>query len=200
MMKILLTSFLIAAFSLVAPFTAQAQDDHNEMGVYTDADMSATSLELPPYTIAELFMVISNPYNEVENRLVEAVSGVEFSFVVQPSDIIVLSTTWPDEYLDFGLPNNHRVAFPNPVIVTDGSVWICMKMVLLMNANPVYIHLAPAVPSSIAGTMVIVDDDGSDFISLYPSSGSYDDPVFAFNGDVVATAQTTFDGLKALYH
>ena len=101
--------------------------------------------------------------------------------------------------LHFGLPNNHIVGFSNPVVVTGGSVSICRKSVLLMDANPVFVHLAPAEPSSISGTMAILDDDGYDIISLYPSSGSYDDPVFAFNGEVVATDRTTFEGLKALY-
>ncbi len=199
MMKTSKTSIFIAALVLMVPFLSLAQNDHNEMGVYTDADMSATSLELPPYATAELYLVISNPYNEMEDRPVEAISGVEFSFVYPYMEILVLSTIWPGDFIDFGLPDNHIVAFPNPVVVTDGTVTICRKSVLLMNIIQVYIHLAPSVPSSIVGTMAIVDDDGNGIISLYPSSGSYDDPVFAFNGEVVATDRSTFDGLKALY-
>ena len=206
MKKMFFAVFALAALSLIAPSTGFAQGDHNQLGWYADVDMSATFIESGAYTTVEVFMVVTNPYNESEGRPMVSITGIEFAYTL--ADLTVLGTTWANSAtaLDVAtVPGDHIVGWGVPVATVDNVIQLGSKSVLLMVADAREVHLSviSTIPS-IPGSMAILDADpgsGDGLQALFPSSGDLANPVFGFNtGDtIVATESTSFDGLKALY-
>ncbi len=200
MKKLLFAVSALAALSLLAPTTGIA-GAYNQLGFYTDGEMTASSATAAAYTTVEIYLVISNPWNEVEDRAIASISGVEVTFSI-PDNGLDQATIWTNGTgTDFGdAINGHFVGWGTPVPVADEMCHLATKTIFLMNVNPFVAHVAPhTLNPSIPGHMAILDFDGSTIQKVYPSSGSYDDPVFGFNTTVVATEETSFDGLKALY-
>ncbi len=207
MKKLFFAVFALAALSLIAPSTGFAQGAHNQLGWYADADMGAVYIDSSAYQTVEVFMIVTNPYNESEGRPMVSIGGVEFGFTLPTHN--VLSTTWsnPDSALDVaGVPSDHIVGWGVPVPVVGNAVQIGTKSVLLMDASTTFVNLSVVTtPPSIPGNLALLDADpgsGDGLQALYPSSGDLANPIFGFNtgeGVIVATESTTFDGLKALY-
>ncbi len=196
----LVVSMLLVA-SLLVSTVSIAQVDYNEFGFYADLEMSASYTEASIYTIVEVFMIITNPYNENESRPIENISGLEFKYIVPDIEAITISTVWVNgTFVDVGPnPNEHIVGWGNPVPVVDGVAFVGTKIFILMTGDPVEIYLSPISFPSIVGHMAIGDYDSFSPQILYPVSGDYAEPIFGFNSVVVAVEKTTLDGLKALY-
>ncbi len=203
MKKMFFAVSALAALSLLAPTMGFAQGADNQLGFYSDADMSSSSLDAAAYSTVEVFMIVTNPYNDTENRAIESIFGIEFSVMIPAGTAQVISTTWTNNANAIDVdntPDNHIVGWGLPVPTVGGVIQLGTKSVLLLTADPFVIHIAPHITTpSIPGAMAILDFDGSTIQPIYPSSGSYDNPVFGFNTTVVATEPTSFDNVKALY-
>ncbi len=205
MKKLFFAVSALAALSLLAPSTGFAQGAHNQFGWYTDADMTASHVFGDAYSTHEVFMIVTNPYNESEGRPVEALGGIEFAYAVPLGN--VLATVWANAAtaLDVGSgPFDHIVGWGTPVPVVDNVVVVGTKSILLMSADPFFGHLqVVSSGATFPESMAILDFDpgsGDGLQPLYPASGDLAEPVFGFNTDeVVATESTSFDSLKALY-
>jgi len=201
MKKMLFAVTALAALSLLAPTTGFAQGAHNQMGVYLDAEMSATNVTAAAFDIVNVHLIVTNPYNEALNRPIESISGIEVRFIMPAGLAIDSATIWSAEASDFGnAPDGHIVGFGQPIPTVNGVAHIATKSIIVMNITPFGVTLGPhtSIPS-IPGAMAILDFDGEHIQELYPASNDYAEPVFGFNQTVVATESTSFDKLKALY-
>lgn len=188
----------LVAFTTVGTSIGFAQD-YNEIGVYTDAEMSNFNLVIGVYELTDVFVVLSLPFDNGAD--VTAIGGVEFRFAMDGG--LDMSTTWANpNYIDVGSSaDGHCCGFGTPSPVVDGSVLICTKTVLVTTPEPSHAFLTPiAAGATIPGHMAYLNSDNPYVAAImYPSSGSHDDPVFGFNTIVVATEDVSMDQIKALY-
>ncbi len=206
MKKLLFAVTALAALSLLAPSTGFADGANNQVGCYTDADMTSPNAVSDPFTNTLVYVVVSNPYNHVDspNHDIIAISGIEFRFITSGINHMVTATEWAQpNVLDVGSDaTGHVAGFADPFIVGEGGyVHVCTKTIFTMEAGVVMVHLGSSESISDPGHMVVLDSayDPGHIIRCYPSSGDYADPVFSINGDIVATENTSFDGIKAMY-
>jgi len=200
MKKLLFAVTALAALSLLAPSTGFADGSYNQIGFYTDEAMtSVNAVADAPYATVPVYVVLTNPHNGTD-RLAD-IGGYEFGYVAG-ADLTVLSMTFSSDGIDVGAAGNHIVGLGAPLVVGDDfSVLLGTMSVLygVTDGSAREFHLAVTDPASIPGTMAIIWGPSGTLQAVYPSSGSYDDPVFSINGDVVATENIHMDEIKAMY-
>lgn len=201
MKKLLFAVSALAALSLLAPSAGFAQYD-NHMGIYTaEMEVNQETTNLVTNTV---YFVITNPYNVEEGHDVEWIHGYEGSVVIDGS-ALVLDVRWPVQAINVGSNTNHVVGFGSTdVHVVDGAATVAEMDIIYMDAGlgPVTITLGPADPTSVPGMMAFLDGDGTvngGLVSMMTSSGDWANPVFGFNAAVVATDNSSFDNIKAMY-
>ncbi len=200
MKKLLFAVTALAALSLLAPSTGFADGALNQLGFYTDADMGGVNTSgTAPFEQVSVYVVLSNPHNGTE--LLDSIGGYEYGYVAD-SELTVLSTTFSSDGIDVGEAGNHIVGLGSPLPVgAEGYVLIATMNVMYMvtDGTPRYFHLAVTTPASIADHMAIIWGPLGTLQAIYPASGDFADPVFSFNGDVVATDNVQLDEIKAMY-
>ena len=147
---------------------------------------------------------MSNPYDHTNNVAIDAIGGIEFQFVFEGSGILLGGPVWTHpNIIDVGNAPSHIVGYGSPQLVTDGTVTVGVQTVMIFtDAAPSYLYLIPANPPSIPGFMATINsaaDPLDNLVGLYPASGADDNPVFGFNGPVVATDNVNMDQIKAMY-
>ena len=201
MKKLLFAVTALAALSLLAPSTGFADGALNQLGCYTDDAMTGTSVDAAPNSQNDVYVVLSNPYDHVNNTEILAIGGIEFKFVFEGNGMLLGAPSWThDSVIDIGTDDSHIAGFGTPLLVGDGGyVTVCIQNVMIFSdAAPSYLYLVPAVPASIPGVMVLLDSD-ENLSALYPSSGDTANPVYGFNDTVVATDSVHMDEIKAMY-
>ena len=205
MKKLLFAVSALAALSLLAPSTGLAQFN-NHLGLYADEAATSVNLtEVAAFSTVPVYVVVTNPYNTNLDQPVSGIKAVEFQ-VVPPANVTVLGITFTNTAVNVGTSINVIAGFGTPVDVSGGMAVVATYSILYMDAAgtaPAPFHLAPAEPASISDMLAIQDAADELLYGLYPSSSTYDNPVFGINtiGDdvVVATDEVTFDSVKALY-
>ena len=195
-------TFALITLALFTAATSMAQVDHNELGFYVDQEMSDTHVFATNYSTVTIHMIITHPFNEDLNQPVESINGLEFSFSFPSGAAIVLTTNWEngDSALDIAMePNSHFIAWGEPLLNVNNAVYFGTKNILITTSTPFGVYLAPFSVPSIPGHMAFLEYNDFIIHPLYPTSGSYDAPVFGINTEIVATEETTFGGLKALF-
>jgi len=105
------------------------------------------------------------------------------------------------------IPNTHFVIFGVPVPVI-GNVVTLMTLRFYSDMTTQYEFYLNSVQFSVNGVSVdlfLMDSEdpghGSSVVHAYPSSGSFDEPVFSINspGAVVAAENESWGGVKALF-
>jgi hypothetical protein len=80
----------------------------------------------------------------------------------------------------------------------NGNIWLASWTFLFLAPETMHLYLGPCNNPMIPGLMVYLDSDNVDMLwPMYPSSGSFDLPVFGFNP--VPAQSTSFGQLKACY-
>ncbi len=203
MKKLFFAIAALAALSLLTPAAGFAQLDltaYNQIGLYSDATASAASLmDVTTGATLQLYIVLSNPYDHEIDMRVGSVRGYELA-VVHPATIVPLSVTWPTQQaLNVGTTVNQIVGFGSPQVVYDNILHLATLSVLYLGDGAgAPIHFSPTTPASVEGYMAYLDENYA-IITASPSSGSFDDPVFGINVDVVATNAASMDMIKAMY-
>ena len=199
MKKLLFAVSALAALSLLAPSTGLAQAT-NVLSLYADEAATMNNIDgMAPFSQADIYLVVTNPFNDARGTAIDFLGGVEFA--VLPTNALVLSITWPVDVTDVGTGNNHIVGFGQPLAVTDGMATVCTINFLYQSATsePGQFMLAPTVPASIEGAMAVLDSGWlGDIVAQMPPYESFDYMVFGIN-QMVATDAVTIDAVKALY-
>ena len=99
-------------------------------------------------------------------------------------------------------PPDYNYVFATPVPVPENKIVLLVTFTFItFDANPKEIYFGPGINLETE-TMIIYDaayDHNDTSQAAYPSSGSYDMPVFGINTLVVATDRETWGSIKALY-
>ena len=137
------------------------------------------------------------------NVTAASVGGFECSLSFSEADVIITideglppgSTQWA------WAPNDYIVGFNSPRPIISGYAILCEPVYLVITFDPVYVTAGPSPIESIPGAMAYVEyfEYGA-LHEMYPASGSFDEPLFAFNDDeVVASESLSWTDLKSLY-
>ncbi|MFO7609777.1 MAG: hypothetical protein R6X35_11390 [Candidatus Krumholzibacteriia bacterium] len=219
MKKLLFVTFALAAISLLAPSTGVAQTAegpdgwYNHIGVYTTeaANAEDTAYTGAPGSNITAYVVITNPRNYnwgapqsgVEQDIAR-IGGFEFKLII-PSNVFILSAVFPPMTINFStLPN---VLAGSDLTVTNGKA-TCLTLTLgefsgaesLIYLNP-HDAAGEGVPS-VPGLLAITDyNDDFRLVGAYPSSGSFDNPVFGLwpTNIPTPTEDASWGELKSLY-
>ncbi|MCP4291838.1 MAG: hypothetical protein GY780_08400 [bacterium] len=180
---------------------AQLDPDDDGIGVYFDPCACVNCLELPAGEHLG-YLVITHPTSEDGVLGWEATVWNEGPGVVTEwellGDAINVATRENEFIVGLGSPEINPYTYPAVVVAV-------MHLFIFDESAPVEFFIDGVYFNSIPGGEQPNYLDGADYEIIKPLQqiqGSADLPVAIINGDcdgVVATENTTFDGLKALY-
>jgi len=194
-------SMLVLSAGIADPYT------YNQVGLYLTDDGLGPNVTYDVGFPVDVFLVLTNPtdgYNNNEPYLF--IRGFDCQLNFNPiGNLDKLGETFPGNYLNIGDNSDitqgfleYIVGFAEPIPVTDESV--VLVMITFMHTAPgvIEVTLGPTSVPAIPGRMAYVTPPLSLEI-MYPISGSYDAPLFFFDGDEVAVVNVSFGAVKALY-
>ena len=201
MKKLLFAVTALAALSLLAPSTGFAAGALNQLGFYTDVDMTDVNMSAGLYTSQDVYLVLSNPYNHDLDSAVTAINGVEFTIVYDSAQLNATPFVFATPAVNVGSGNIYIAGFGTPLPVGEGGyVSLGTASFFVLTTDPAFIYLAPSEPVTNPGNMAYLDFNQETVgTNMYPSSGDYANPVFSFNGGVVATENASMDQIKAMF-
>jgi hypothetical protein len=207
MKKLLFAVSALAALSLLAPSTGFAQHMYdNQIGLYTTPDgMGATGTDQVS-TPVNLYLVLTRPA-AVDGTPYAGITAFDCQLNFNPiGGIFVTNNALNGEGFNIGETGaiaegylEFIVGFADVVTAEpDGSLLLVTLQFINSNIDRVDVTLSPASIPSIPGTMGFLPVDPP-LVEMFPSSGSYDDPIFSFNAEATPVEEESFGSVKALY-
>jgi hypothetical protein len=195
-----LTCLLAVGAATVLVATAAAQIElpptgSDQVGFYTQPDFdgeNAVFVEADLYSLIDVHLVLSG-------LSVNSVAAFE-CLVGFAGPSLIVNSVFPVEHINVATPPEYIVGFGAPIPAVDGVVAL-VRITFLLLAEEEYLFLGPVSVPSIPGAMAYLDgDDYAHIVVMYPSSGSFDAPVFAVNTmDVIATEDRSWSEVRQLY-
>jgi hypothetical protein len=179
------------AFALLAMADSYAQNFENcqnMIGLYTTSTPTPLLSEarydgtLPgQFTV---YVVITNPFNDVTTQApIVQIGGFEFHIVL-PSGFLITNAQLPPNVFNFASAPTFFCS--GSVAVTNNSAVLATLTLATFTGTDGLVYLAP-VPSapSIPGSLAFTDfGDNFQLVEAYPSSGDLSEPVFGIHMDV----------------
>ena len=211
MKKLFFAVSALAALSLLVPSAGFAQHEFsNQVGLYLTPDGFGETGTMTVGDEVFVFLVLTRPTDVLNGELpYEDILGFELRLYFSDPTVLFKSTTffptgakviggdetWDDGYLEY------YVVMADDFPVTEESVVLIKFGFVAFSANPVLVTLGPTITNpAVEGQMTFMAVS-PDLRAMYPSSGSFDDPVFTFNveGGAVPTENESFGSVKALF-
>jgi len=201
-------TLILAALAAVsaAPTFAGLADLENAIGLYVDVPSDVDGAfrlayyEGDPGTF-EVYVVLTNPYNENTGRPINLVGGIEFQLVM-PSNVYLLDAVFPGNSFNFLSPPEFFVNFASgvPVYGDIGTITTLTLGEFMGTGGEIFLAPVSQVSPSIPGALAVADyDDDFSLSEAVPSSGNFDFPVFCVFCQQNAEDRTWGD-VKSLYH
>lgn len=181
--------------------------NENNIGLYTvpnptGADEEASVIATGPGP-ANLFLVLSNPYNFNTGTPIENLSGFEVSLSDLPTGWSYGMIVLPEDVLDLDSAAQHfycsgvfPAAVGNDIVLAEIQIG---TYDVAPAGGPVYMSPYFASPT-IPGALAITDGDDNHSVSeAFPSSGDFGMPVFGINMAVVPTEETSWGSVKSMF-
>jgi hypothetical protein len=212
MKKFLLTVLAIIVFSLFSPVTGFSQAEYpNELGVFLNQDGTGPhGVATTVNELVTLYVVLLRPtYVDAPGGPVpyESVTSFEFMLNFDNPDPLYCVDQWlPPGALNFGDDENFHlgyleyfVGFLSPEPVIDEAIHLVELTFLPVSVSVTEIRISPVNNPSVEGEICYVPGEVAILEFMYPISGSYDAPVFIFNGEAVPVESLSFGSVKSLY-
>lgn len=223
MRKMLIVGLLyLLAGTLLVPSAGYAQEVRNEIGLYTDlsASPSATSIDAAPNVPFEVYMLVTDPYNEEFTpadcgppilRDVDLINGFQYRMVLSDAGLYEISRT-PNSIVGGEMHESldHFFYLGVPIPVPENRIVLLLTFTfMVLDAGPKQIYLGPTkdmhphvlavydYEEFVGGSGCSPRPDTSQSVS--PVSGDSDSPVFGINASVVATESESWGNVKTLY-
>jgi hypothetical protein len=203
----------VLVFSMLVCGSAFALSGTNEIGIFMDPDgeVNSASYMAAPLTPFTAYLLVIDPVNMAYDdglgtppyeRAMTGVSGFECQVMKDMPGLFILSEIFNGNMINIGGGNEYIVGFSEPVPVVNGVVKLITWSFMVTDPNPreIYLDIMPDF-QSIPGAMAIVDGSISvnNLQACWPTSGSYEAPVFGINTEVVATEDEAWGSVKALF-
>lgn len=205
--------FALVVLSVLAPFAGFAwPTDPNEIGLYTEPNGYGATGTYNVGVPVNVYLVLTKPTNLEVWEPISTLAVFETQLNFNPiGGVVLLADALPEPAINFGDAGHINdgyleyivgAYFPYSWPVTDESIVLITFTFINTNSGAVEITLGPVSYPTIPGQMVFGTRDYEapfHFEFMYPISGSYDTPVFLFNGEAVAVENASFGSVKALY-
>ena len=221
MRKMLTTICFILCFgSLLVPDIGRAQTGDNEFGFYTNQGgrPPSVNIEFDPLVPFTFYLVLTNSVNHDFNgegisRPVTHVGGWQAKILFpEPTgqaggQFYPLAISMRAGATDIGIKPDYDVRFAGPGPVIGNAVTLMTVQGFVVDSAPYEFYLGvtdfPENPGAMSYSDALdpIDTWHGRSVPAYPSSGSFDAPVFSVNspGSVVATENESWGAVKALY-
>ena len=206
MKKLFFAVSALAALALLAPRTGFAQHMYtNQVGLYQFADGTGNTYTMDVGSAVDVFLVLTRPADEFDVPYA-AITAFEVQLNFNPAgNMFKLLDALPPNSLNIG-DNSHigdgyleyAVGIASPWAVVDESVVLISFQFMTTTVGLIEVTLSPISLPSAPDQMVFLPVDPP-LIQMFPSGGSTDSVVWAFNGEVVAIEDASFGSVKALY-
>jgi len=208
MKKLLIAVSVLVALCGLFPFTGHSEPTHpNEIGLYMNEDGTGATgtydLGVPIYA----YLVLTKPADTFDNDTPYAtINAFECRLTFSSSEgLFKLGDTFPPTAINIGDNTSidqgfleYIVGIAEDVPVMDESVVLVEIGFLFVVSSVFEVTIGPTSRPSRPGIMVFQSVPGI-LVPMYPVSGSYEDPIFLFNGEAVDLEKETFGSVKALY-
>ena len=199
--------FVAVVLTLLAPLTVSAEPTHpNEIGLYTTTDGTGPSgiygLNYP----LDVYLVLTKPTDPDTGIPYDTVNAFECRLEFSPAgNLFLLQSILPPTSINIGDVDHINEGYLE-YIVGIGNDWpVTNESVVLIEFT--FLHAAPGVievflaPTSYPyqPDTIVYQSEVGHLVPMYPISGSFDAPVFLFEGEAVAVENQSFGSLKALY-
>ncbi|MFO7609775.1 MAG: hypothetical protein R6X35_11380 [Candidatus Krumholzibacteriia bacterium] len=187
-------------------------EHQNEIGVYlTDAPPADVTSDMINYTGPAgqfvVYVVCTNPWNmhfgdpnSTIQSPISQIGGFEFHTAL-PEGVFVTNTVLPPATINFATAPDYLAGSAAPVV--DNHSTLLTLTLASFTQTPGWIYLLPVqnTPQSIPNQMAITDYfDDFRLNPAYPSSGSYEEPVFGlWQTMVVPTEDASWGDVKSLF-
>jgi hypothetical protein len=198
----------LAVVSMLVPSIGLAIEPPVDQGVgvlciYTDEDLTAANnflADATPFVQHRVYFVLYNAQGGFSSL---GAMTFSWSFSPAPASAPIATLFIPSGAVNIGSTYNLLMGFGTPVVLTDNHALVLAADVMFLGAlaEPTYIYLGPATPTSIPGQMEYNDYyNPANVLPAHPNSvdGLYENPVFGF-GTAVATEGATWGGVKSLF-
>ncbi|MCK9996179.1 MAG: hypothetical protein KAH56_07860 [Candidatus Krumholzibacteria bacterium] len=208
MKKLIFAVCALVALSPLCIGTGHSEPTHpNEIGLYMNEDGTGATgtfdLGIPIYA----YLVLTKPADTANNDTPYAtINAFECRLTFSSSEgLFKLGDQLPPTSINIGDQSSisqgfleYIVGIANDVPVTDESVVLIEFVFLAVVDLSIEVTIGPTSKPSRPGVMVFQSESGH-LVPMYPVSGSYDDPIFIFNGEAVDVVKESFGSVKALY-
>jgi hypothetical protein len=212
MKKFQMVSLALVVFFLLIPFSVVGQHIYsNQVGLFLTPDGTGPTSTNEVGVPVNVYLVLINPVDDDGNPLPGITAFDCMLNFSPPGGLVSTGITFPLEGT-INLGDTSQVAagwmefivgFAMEIPTSpDGTVLLATIQFIQLYPASIYVTLGPASVPTIPGIMIFVYNDpysGSTVQEMYPASGSYDDPVFAFSGSAVPVVSRTFGAVKVLY-
>ena len=199
---------VIAAFSLFASGTGTAEDNFNQVGLFTTSDGTGVSSTIEMGVPVDVYLVLTNPTDvEGGNTPFAAINAFECTLTFSPTpnnDLFLAGEEFLPGTVSLGENRDINQGFLEYYVGTDSN-WpvadesIALISFVFINTNPAMtvITLGPTTVPTIEGQMAFEGVAGQPLV-MYPARGSHSEPAFTFNG-MIAVESDRFGSIKALF-
>ena len=204
-------SFVLFAVPMLVSRVAMAHPPYlgetdNEIGIFVVENPTAESAQDDACYMGSpgqftAYVVLTNPFNQDDGVAISAVGGFEFR-LVYPAGLFVTPTLHPSA-TNFTTPPDFYAGCNIPMNGGNQATLITLT-IGTFTADPAAWFLTPvtSVAPSIPDGMAITDaNDDFSLAQAYPTSGSYDVPVFGMFEctDVVPNEDVSWGSMKTLF-
>ena len=193
--------------TLLAPLTVSAEPTHpNELGLYATTDGTGPSGIYGSNVLLNVYLVLTKPTDTDTGIPYDTINAFECRLEFSPiGDLFMLGDALPPMSINIGDNSHLHEGYLEYVVgiatdwpVTNESVVLIEFTFIHVAPGAIEVFLAPPSLPYFPGLMAFQSVSGH-VLPMYPISGSFDAPVFLFEGEAVAIENQSFGSLKALY-
>lgn len=210
MKKILFALSLIMAISLSTPGAVSAEPTHpNEVGLYTTADPYGPTGTTVTYGPVDVYVILTKPtdlagggepYHYIDHF------GLRLIFNPVPNnDLYYMGETLPPGGVNGGEIHDitqgvldFSVGCDEQPVTNESALLMTLHFFVYIPIQTA-ITFGPASPTDNFAFHSYEYDQWGHWNDMHPISGSFEAPVFLFNGEAIPVESTSFGSVKALY-
>jgi hypothetical protein len=198
---VLALSAIFALLFMPATYAAVPPPGDDLFGIYADTNFNDDSSdENPTFVFGSGEIQV---YVYLTNVSATTVGAFEFalSYAGPGEPPTMIDDGLPDMSINIGIPPDFIVGLGTPLYPDEyGHAILMAPTFFVYDVDPVYVSVMPVSVPSVPNQISYLDYFDVDvLLPMYPASGNFIDPIFAFNTGLVGTEDATWSTLKALY-
>ena len=200
MFKLIITLLVCVSLSTLMPCVGSAQHIYsNQIGLFMNSDGTGATSTNEIGAPVNVYLVLLNPSDDSGTPF-SGITAFDCQLNFNPiGGLFVTNIALNGEGLNIGDVNNidqgyleFLAGFADVVLAIDGAVLLISLQFINTNVGEVYVTMSPISQPSFPDAMSFLPGEISMLYVMYPASGDYENPVFAFNGQAVPVVKESF--------